>query len=800
MQKSIEGLLRNLLHSMLCTLSRLRTFECYAAVKEICGPRWTSMNNRAPWVRGELKRVLTHLASTSTTKCLFFIDALDECEPQDALNQLANEILWMSRLPNVKLCASCRPWNVFARKFDRSKTLRIDLLTYRDMAKYVEERLVDAEAQCGVRNDFCKKSRAAKKLVHDVTHAAEGVFLWIELVTKALCSEIRKGRSITQLHQIVHEFPGDLDSYFNKLVFDRIGRTRRNICDTAAALKLALEIHRNEQNHRTSFPISRSYMNFWLLLQGHLQRGFSWEDHGRIEQHSVERMMKDTASFLEETCKDLLGPLEVDSRQRVHEWEINFLHRTVYDFLSDGPLSIRLERDAPEHFLDPGFVAELARLRCMCLLEQKSLDCVAICDVFSEILECRSTPLFYGHSPRWVITCESFAVSQMQANCICLGLDHLSRPDLLCISLWAGLSGYQRKIVEHLPHLALGVSSDDDEENFLHLCLNVWTIDTKTRIFILQNLDIIREALECGCHPDDISCNPAIPGCNSTSWEIWLAKTYWWSQEHDRNFANEEIQRHKRAIGGMVSLLLEYGADPHCTICLENHSQATHVEPSGKPKLCRWIALGDLLPLLVPQQPLTEISNLMAACSDEATISTLRRNQYRRATRSLVRSEQNLPRSITDGSHHSIAGSPWKKAWNEGQRKFLRVLTCQYSDNRLEPVACLFCSRKSIYKILMTWCVDCRGIAYLCHECCKVFSSKTRSFEPPCRVSLSSKETDIGIHTRIVVARDALLKDWAFMEEYEQEEKEENDDDLTSRYGVAQAITVLKEWYARNPI
>lgn len=772
-QKSIEGLLRNLLYSILSTLSRRDAPQCYHVVKEVCGLRWASMDSRSSWGRKDLKSLLLHLTSMAKMSCFFMIDALDECEPQGALGELADEVLWMSRLPNVKLCVSCRPWTVFVQKFESASCLRIDLLTYRDMAKYIRSRLLSTEAECDSQiAPFHANTQLAKDLINATTDAAQGVFLWVELVTKELCSELRKGAGVKQLREIVHDFPADLDQYFQTLIFDRIGRTRRNIRDTAAALKLAMEIHRNNKLGVLGLPYSMSFMNFWLLRQGNLQRGFSWNDYESVKQFPVGRMMKELTSFLEETCKDLLIPTKKSSRHS--EWEIQFLHRTVYDFLSDSSINTRLERDAPEHFSDPGFVAELARLRCLCLLSQRPSDCHLVRDVFYGILEYQPASTSGDCLSRWIATCESFTITQMQANCLCLGLDHLSLDHMAQFCVRAGLIRYPREAMKKFPHLALksqmhGLSQGD----ILAGCLGS-SMSDEFQIAYISSLDILQESLECGCDPNSLIIRN-IDDCRRTCWQSWLAGMYHLLQQLDRSINPQMVQRHKRAIGAIISLLLEYGADPRCMICLGDHDGVFHARTNSSS--CRWVTLRDLLHLLVLPEPLANIVDLLAKCSDEVTISKLRRNQYRRSMRSLMISEQNLARRVEDEGYHATRSIFLEELLEKEHREFILALTADET-SRYEA-KCLSCSGEDTKKCLFTWCIDCRGISYCCRDCETL--PVVDEVEPPCGFYSG--------HVSIIVAHDAMSH-----------KKEERDGDLALRYSVAKAITVLKGWYAKNPI
>jgi hypothetical protein len=224
-QKSIEGLLRAVLHALLSGLSHSGVSNNLETIKHICESRWQSTDKGRAWSCRELKDMLSRLALTSNVKVFLIIDALDECEPQDRLGGLADVIVWLSRLPNVKLCVSCRPWTPFTRRFDKATIMQLDQLTYHDMEVYIEKRLLSAEAEADLCSDFRDRALSARKLVCNVADAAGGVFLWVELVVNALCSEIRTGCSVDRLRLAMSDFPTDLDDYFQKLIFGRIGTT-----------------------------------------------------------------------------------------------------------------------------------------------------------------------------------------------------------------------------------------------------------------------------------------------------------------------------------------------------------------------------------------------------------------------------------------------------------------------------------------------------------------------------------------------------------------------------------------------
>lgn len=79
-----------------------------------------------------------------------------------------------------------------------------------------------------------------------------------------------------------------------------------------------------------------------------------------------------TTNFIQETCKDLLIVVQrhtLDEREK--NWDVEFLHRTVSDFLCDGRVRLFVKQHSPEHFADAEFPVGLGKLRVVGLLGMK---------------------------------------------------------------------------------------------------------------------------------------------------------------------------------------------------------------------------------------------------------------------------------------------------------------------------------------------------------------------------------------------------------------------------------------------
>jgi hypothetical protein len=478
----------------------------------------------------ELKDMLSRLALTSNVKFFLIIDALDECDPQDRLGDLADVIVWLSRLPNVKLCVSCRPWAPFTTRFDKGTILHLDQLAYHDMEVYIKKRLLSAEAEADLCSDFHDGTLPATRLIYDVASAANGVFLWVELVVNALCSEVRTGCSIEQLRLSISHFPTDLDDYFQKLIFGRIGTTRPNVPKTAAALKLAMVLKSHEvELYKGDIPMADDYLNFWLLSVGQLKPGFSWTDQlgSRYSAFDAEKKLRQTKAFLEEMCKDLLV---------IHkDWQgykVEFIHRTAFDFLCDNVASLPIEKHAPVHFSDECFAMDLLKLRCICRLRENWMDCRSSCDLLDTILQFfQSTTALEIHQP-WLLACESAVLENFQTRCDCVCLQHFSDSRVAEACATLGLHRCLLEAAQDMPHVTAR-PCDRHPDNYLALAiLALQETDTRKATAML----LLNQALGFGCDPNaSFETYQVKNNCRQTTWEHWLHEQYLYSQRrHSR--------------------------------------------------------------------------------------------------------------------------------------------------------------------------------------------------------------------------------------------------------------------------
>ena len=167
------------------------------------------------WSLRKLKeafRYLTRLENTTVKICLF-IDGLDEFDgDHDSMATFFKEI---TDSKMIKVCLSSRPWVVFEDVFHGCPGLRLQNLTFRDIERYVKDKLSqnDAFRRLASKNPF-----EAKRLELEIVEKADGVFLWVVLVVLSLLRGIRNRDNISDLWERLRLLPKELEPLYHRLL------------------------------------------------------------------------------------------------------------------------------------------------------------------------------------------------------------------------------------------------------------------------------------------------------------------------------------------------------------------------------------------------------------------------------------------------------------------------------------------------------------------------------------------------------------------------------------------------------
>lgn len=457
-------------------------------------------------------------------------------------------------------------------------------------------------------------------------------------------------------------------------------------------------------------------MNFWLLVNGHLSSGFSWTDSEGTSQLSVLQMLDQTAGYLEETCKDLL----VLNRSTE---SIGFLHRTVFDFLSDNKVHDSLERNAPSHFSNKDFVFDLARLRCVYLLRTQHASCIALASALGEILSVHEHLTHLDQHAAWFSKVESVSISQTRENrCLLYWIPFPIlefRMSTYCVK--AGLSRFLLEYYKGVPTLALGNRHDGVNPlcEYLHATMQ----------FGIRGPDLspLQHFMNIGCDPNrsverwphlwiqryPFSSHEEVLekeheymplGCERTVWTAWLGEAFMQFAKMESVTSNETLLRWKRQAAAIAILFLQQDADPHCMVCTTDHWV-------DSVRTCYLIALDQVMEAIVPTESLTMLRDLRDLCSNQATGYALRRNQRVRAVRSHHVTEQfyaSLANGDDASQHRGLRWTPTSLIFTIEDTAGLEYDCCNrcLGEGRAEPIQA-------------SWCLNCGGLSVLCCSCFK---------------------------------------------------------------------------------
>jgi hypothetical protein len=269
--------------------------------------------------------------------CLF-IDGLDECEGEHY--ELVQVLARIGRSQSVKMCISSRPWNVFRTAFDQSADCQLVLqdLTRDDLDRYIQDKL---EA-----NDLFRALLATDQSAHlfpqEIRKRAQGVFLWVFLVVRSLLRGLTEDDDMPMLRERFRDIPGDLEAYFRRMltavekVYSRyMARSLLLACTAETPLPLSSYWYIDVDSRNTSFAMQAAHEPY---------------THGNFLL-----MKKNVTNCISKWCRDLL---EVTTDDKTHDsvddpifqFQVDFLHRTVREFLITGTMQGYLKERAGCHF------------------------------------------------------------------------------------------------------------------------------------------------------------------------------------------------------------------------------------------------------------------------------------------------------------------------------------------------------------------------------------------------------------------------------------------------------------------
>ncbi|KAK5721184.1 hypothetical protein LTR17_014825 [Elasticomyces elasticus] len=335
LQKSQTGLLRSLCHDIFR--------NCPDLLPVVLKDKWDALSGRAlqnldptifyTWTQEELSDMVKSLYNQTLTSdgqkmfFSFFIDGLDEYEgvPEDLIATLKS----LSGFLNVKLCVSSRPWNAFDDCFgkDQNRMLLLQELTAADISLYVRDTLAADQRFLRLR----ARDERCTGIVQEITTKAQGVFLWVFLVIRELMKGLTNDDNYSTLQRRLRSLPPDLETFF-KHMFDHLDNFYS--VETERIFRVMLEAEQ-------CMP---------LLAFAALETDDPLAE--RVTDLVTKVPRQETTVLCQRLHRHIQGRVS-DLLEVRNGLEVDFLHRTVRDFLTTKEMSDLLDsRTGPGFDID----------------------------------------------------------------------------------------------------------------------------------------------------------------------------------------------------------------------------------------------------------------------------------------------------------------------------------------------------------------------------------------------------------------------------------------------------------------
>lgn len=337
MQRSLKGLTRALLHSILEQAPELMELTFPEVWRDIRDVPWNvpcDIQFRFVDIQDAFVRLIGNETIYNSWRFCFFIDGLDEFDESNGLDPehqtCYTDLIklfsaWTRNRPNVKLCVSSRDWNLFKEAFSARQRLRLQDLTKNDIKVLVQNSLKEHGSSF---HDRSSADPQFVKLVEQIVERAEGVFLWVVLVLKSLRQGLQYKDSAKMLRIRMERMPVGLENFLGFMLesIDPIylPQSARIFSVAMAASKILSQ---------RDLPLLR--YSFLEDLESNPR--FALEETGLLSDGDLKDRLERMRFQLDACCKGLLEARRFDEEylpEALHE-RVTFLHRSVQDFLEE---------------------------------------------------------------------------------------------------------------------------------------------------------------------------------------------------------------------------------------------------------------------------------------------------------------------------------------------------------------------------------------------------------------------------------------------------------------------------------
>ena len=545
LQKSQEGLLRSLLYEVLR--------QCPSSIETACPTRWRERIDR-PWSLNELMETLSlvRLNSPETRFC-FFIDGLDEYSGNGEngseggvathVAQIIGVMSELSKLADVKLCLSSRPWHPFEQAFGRSDDykLYVNEENRDDIRLYINDRFEKAEVFINSRTS----ADSLQQLVNDIVEDSRGVFLWVVLVIERLLRGLTNQDRLAELRKRLEATPKTLNE-----IFDRMLASVEDVYHEQAAQILMVALHAVEPMPVVVY----SYIGD--------------DDHDALANQIAPWSAQECVDIAEASlvrlrvrCPDLIkiriSHKDPRTAQALGHHQVDFLHRTVRDYLAlddtQKQLKARLQKPfEPSQFLCHALLAHLKGFTAHGLYGNLMEDPLGVWNKVHCIL--------HHAKDLEVKTCTAQTALLDELNLVMS--THMKRNNFVVHG-----NSFMNLMVQY--NLRLYVEQKIPQglsASWVSLLRRALMLDPEPSLplrHLPPSAAMVSLLLEHGANPNEIAAG------NTTVWHFFMRSLYAQHTAQRNNHSPHQSERHRENLI-IVQELLKQGADPNlrCTISM----------------------------------------------------------------------------------------------------------------------------------------------------------------------------------------------------------------------------------------
>lgn len=267
------------------------------------------------WSLKELSDALFECLRHRNPAACLFVDGLDEIQidEREAIVKLVESL---RRLPNVKICVSCRPENIFRGCLESYPTLKVQDLNYDAMLSHADATLNGYKASLQVSEEDYQQ------LLSNLVRISEGVFLWAIMATKSLARGLANGDSWTLLKQRLDEFAPNLNELYRQMWHRQNADLLVYKRDAAKVFHYALYAPIRIRTWRHCLLAThqdlRKELQHLVTSKGY----YTSEEDTRIRRQYERWLLARTA-----------GLVEINSSYDFPASSVRFIHRSVLEFL-----------------------------------------------------------------------------------------------------------------------------------------------------------------------------------------------------------------------------------------------------------------------------------------------------------------------------------------------------------------------------------------------------------------------------------------------------------------------------------